>query len=111
MTTPCSPGPCPLLGPSRPADNHDVGEAYLSKRVLQAIAESHPEDGDFAVRRVDISRGWGDMVNVTIHAEADRSGAAGRGGTWRSGHARVVREAVERALAPERCRVSLLELG
>ena len=89
-----------------------MGEAHVTKRVLQAIAESHPEDGDFAVRRVDISRGWGDLVNVTIHAEADRS-EGGAGGTThrRSGHGRLLREAVERALAPERCRVSLLELG
>ena len=90
-----------------------MGEAFLSKRVLQAIAESHPDDGDFAVRRVDISRGWGDLVNVTIHAETDRSQEDGDGATAhrRSSHARLVREAVERALAPERCRVSLLELG
>ena len=90
-----------------------MGEAFLSKRVLQAIAESHPDDGDFAVRRVDISRGWGDLVNVTIHAEADRSRVHDAGATARrrSSHAHLVREAVERALAPERCRVSLLELG
>ena len=87
-----------------------MGEAHLSKRVLQAIADAHPENGDFAVRRVDISRGWGDLVNVTIHAEPDRSGPpAGDGLARRSGHGHAVRQAVERALAPERCRVSLLE--
>ena len=80
----------------------------MSERVLQAIADSHPAEGDFAVRRVDISRGWGDLVNVTIHAASDRSpGAAAH----RRTQARAVREAVERALAPERCRVSLLEVG
>jgi hypothetical protein len=81
----------------------------VSKRVLQAIAEAHPEGGEFAVRRVDISRGWGNLVNVTIHTEPAATGSEGAAGR-RSSHARAVREAVERALAPERCRVSLFEL-
>jgi len=85
----------------------------LSKRVLQAIAEAHPDDGGFAVRRVDISRGWGDLVNVIIHVEPDRSWRVNYGAATqqRGGHAGALREAVERALAPERCRVNLLELG
>jgi len=108
-----SEGLCPLLIPGHGADNLAVGEAHVSKRVLQAIAEAHPEDGSFAVRRVDISRGWGNLVNVTIHTEPDRSWTLydGPEAPSRRGHARAVREAVERALAPERCRVSLLELG
>ncbi len=90
-----------------------MSEAHLSKRVLLAIAESHPDHGEFAVRRVDISRGWGNLVNVTIHTLPDRSWdrADGAGGRRRGPHAQAVREAVERALAPERCRVSVLDVG
>jgi hypothetical protein len=78
-------------------------EASLVKRVLRAIADAHPEEGSFAVTRVDISRGWGDLVNVTLHARQDTA----RG----PGHARDVRQAVERALGTERFRVRFQETG
>ncbi len=78
-------------------------EPVLVKRVLQAVADAHPEEGSFAVTRVDIHRGWGNLVNVTIHAARDPQRPAG--------HARAIRDAVERALGTERFRVSLQEAG
>lgn len=78
-----------------------MGEAALSKRVLQAVVDAHPDDGSFAVTRVDIKRGWGNLVNVTIHV--------GRHDDCAVGHARAVRDAVERALGTERFRVRLRE--
>ncbi len=80
-----------------------VVEAGMVKRVLQAVADAHPPEGTFAVTRVDISRGWGDLVNVTIHAD--------RGGSGPTGHARAIRDAVELALGKERFRVRLQEAG
>jgi hypothetical protein len=43
-----------------------VPGATDTKRVLQALADAHPDRGDFAVTRMDIHRGWGGVANVTI---------------------------------------------
>jgi hypothetical protein len=71
----------------------------LVKRVLRAVADAHPEAGAFAVRRVEIKKGWGDLINVTIQAVQE----PGQGNE----EARQVRAAVERVLGSERFRVSL----
>ena len=71
--------------------------AIVTKRVLQALADAHPDGGDFSVTRVDIHRGWGDIVYVTIFG-VDPAGPCG---------GREVREAVERSLGAERFRVRL----
>ena len=82
----------------------------MSKRVLGAIAASHPDAGSYAVHAVEITRGWGDLVNVTVHASRDGTApTTGSGRPSRSDEARAIRTAVEEALAPERCRVSVLE--
>ncbi len=78
-------------------------EPALARRVLQAVAEAHPVEGTFAVTRVDISRGWGNLVNVTIHAARDPERPAC--------HARAIRDAVEHALGTERFRVRLQDAG
>ncbi len=74
-------------------------EAKVSKEVLRAVADAHPDGGSFVVTKVEIHRGWGDLVNVTIFAGTNP------GGTVR--HGRDVRDAVERALGSERFRVRL----
>ena len=78
-------------------------EAKLTKEVLQALADAHPEGGSFVVTKVEIHRGWGDLVNVTIFAGPDQGNAAGLG--------RALRDAVERALGPERFLVRLEMAG
>ncbi len=73
-----------------------VVAAKVSKEVLRAVADAHPDGGNFVVTKVEIHRGWGDLVNVTIFA-----------GTNPDGTARHVRDAVEQALGSERFRVRL----
>lgn len=76
-----------------------VVEAKVSKEVLRALADADPDGGNFVVTKVEIHRGWGDLVNVTIFAGAHPEGTAG--------HGRDIRDAVERALGSERFRVRL----
>ena len=78
------------------------------KRVFQAIAAAHPEEGHFTVHRVDIRRGWGNLLNVTIHADA--GGTASDSATL-SAAGQAIRKSVEHALGPERSRVSLVEIS
>jgi hypothetical protein len=68
----------------------------VTRRVFMAIAGAHPDGSAYEISRVDVRRGWGDIVNVTIH-----------GGRDPQGHGRVIREAVERALETERHSVRL----
>ena len=70
--------------------------AAVTTRIFRAIADAHPDDSDFEISRVEIRDGWGDIVNVTIH-----------GGHDPQGHGRPIREAVERALDPDRHSVRL----
>jgi len=70
--------------------------------VLQALADAHPDGGDFAVTRVDIHRGWGGVVNVTIFGLNPASP---------QGNGRELRAAWERSLGSERFRVRLGESG
>ena len=72
--------------------------ATVTKRVLGAVADTHPEGGDFAVTRVDIHRGWGGVVNVTIFGLDPARPCCG---------GRELREAVERSLGSERFRFRL----
>jgi hypothetical protein len=68
----------------------------VTKRVLRAIADAHPDGSGYEISRVEIARGWGDVVYVTIS-----------GGRDPEGHGRAIREAVERVLAPSRHNVRL----
>ena len=85
---------------SSPHTGRVVG-ATVTKRVLRALADSHPDGGDGPVTRVDIHRGWGGVVYVTIFG-IDPAGPSG---------GREVREAVERSLGAERFRVRLEASG
>jgi hypothetical protein len=76
-----------------------VVDAKVSKEVLRALADAHPDGGSFVVTKVEIHRGWGDLVNVTIFAGSDHDSMTSLG--------RAVRDAVEHALGPERFRVRL----
>jgi len=78
-----------------------VPGAEVTKRVLQALGDAHPDDGDFTVTRVDIDRGWGGVVNVTIFAAFHPGDGGGR----------ALRESVEQSLGAERFRVRLHEAG
>ena len=68
----------------------------ITRRVFVAIADAHPDGSAYEISRVDIRRGWGNVVNVTIHGGGDPQG-----------HGRVIREAIERALETERHSVRL----
>lgn len=70
--------------------------AAVTKRIFLAIADAHPDDSDYEISKVEIDHGWGDIINVTI-----------RGGHDPQNHGRAIREAVERALDPERRSVRL----
>ena len=52
--------------------------ATVTKRVLQALADAHPDGGDFSLTRVDIHRGWGGVVYVTIFGVDPASPCGGR---------------------------------
>lgn len=93
-----------LTATSRCHHTGPVVDAHISRRVLQAIADAHPREGSFTVRRVDIQRGWGDLIHVTIHV----AGGGDDGGTS-IGHRMTVRNAVEQALDSRRHRVTLLD--
>ena len=45
----------------------------MTKRVLSAIAEVLPDDGHNYLTKVDIRRGWGDVLNVQLHATMPRT--------------------------------------
>ncbi len=77
--------------------------AGVTKRVLQALGDAHPDDGDFTVTRVDIDRGWGGVVNVTIFASFHPGNGNGDG--------RALRDSVERSLGAERFCVRLHDAG
>jgi len=78
-----------------------VPGAAVTKRVLQALGNAHPDGGDFAVTRVDIDRGWGGVVNVTIFAPFHPG----------NGDGRALRDSVERSLGTERFCVRLQDSG
>jgi hypothetical protein len=39
----------------------------MTKRVLSAIVQALPDDGHNYLTKVDIRRGWGDVLNVQLH--------------------------------------------
>jgi hypothetical protein len=42
----------------------------VTKRVLSGLANAMPEKGYNFITRIDIGRGWGDMILVTIYSSA-----------------------------------------
>ncbi len=70
--------------------------ALITKPVLRAIADAHPDGSAYEISRVEIKEGWGSVVYVTIF-----------GGSDPQGHGPEIRGAVERALSPHRHNVRL----
>ena len=46
--------------------------AETTTKILQALLETHPTDGQGVITGLDIQQGWGDMVQVHIYAGRDR---------------------------------------
>jgi hypothetical protein len=47
----------------------------VTKRVLSAIAQVVPDDGQTHLTRIDIRPGWGNILNVRLHTPMARSAA------------------------------------
>jgi tryptophan synthase beta subunit len=73
----------------------------MTKRVLTAIAEVLPDDGHAYLAKVDIRRGWGNVLNVRLHTTM-RPTEAGRELGER------LRDAVDQALEDERHLVEIV---
>ncbi len=67
----------------------------MTKRVLSSIAEVLPDDGHNYLTKVDIRRGWGDVLNVQVHTTMTRA----EGGRVLG---EKLRDAVHEALRDER---------
>ena len=67
----------------------------MTKRVLSAIAQVLPDDGHHYLTKVDIRRGWGDILNVQLHTTMPRTESGREFG-------QKLREAIDEALRDER---------
>jgi hypothetical protein len=67
----------------------------VTKSVLSAIAQVLPDDGHNYLTKLDIRRGWGDVLHVRLHTTVPPS-AAGREFGDR------LRDAIGQALGDER---------
>ena len=85
----------------RPWTSEDAGRAEEMKRALTAIAEGLPDLDHNYLTKVDISRGWGDILNVRLHTTLPHSEA------WR-GFGDQVRSALDETLADERHHVEIV---
>jgi hypothetical protein len=45
----------------------------MTKRVFEAIAQVLPDDGHNYLTKVDVRRGWGDILNVRLHTTMPRN--------------------------------------
>ncbi|MDA8310477.1 MAG: hypothetical protein M0Z46_07665 [Actinomycetota bacterium] len=50
-----------------------VVAAATTRRVLEALAQALPEDGEDLVTRVDIRNGWAGAVHVRVHSLLSRA--------------------------------------
>ncbi|HEY1651672.1 MAG TPA: hypothetical protein VGG09_07295 [Acidimicrobiales bacterium] len=73
--------------------------ADLNKRILHALADTLTDDTDYGFTGIEVRRGWGGIVTVTIHGEAD-DGVPGAPG-------RALLRAVDEAIGSERHTVRL----
>lgn len=78
-----------------------MGGTGVTKRVLSAIAQVVPDDGQTHLTRIDIRPGWGNILNVRLHTPMARSAAGQEFGA-------KVREAVDHALGDERHSVEIV---
>ncbi len=67
----------------------------MTKRVLSAIAQVLPDDGHHYLTKVDVRRGWGDVLNVQLYTTMPRT-EDGRG------IGEKLRDAIDEALRDER---------
>jgi RNA binding exosome subunit len=67
----------------------------MTKRVLSAIAQVLPDDGHNYLTKVDIRRGWGDVLNVQLHTTMSRTEGGRALGE-------KLRDAIDEALRDER---------
>lgn len=73
----------------------------MTKRVLSAIAEVLPDDGHNYLTKVDIRRGWGDVLNVQLHTTMPRTEGGRELGE-------KLRDAIDKALRDERHLVEIV---
>jgi len=70
----------------------------MTKKVLAAIAEVLPDNGHHHISRLDVRRGWGDILNIRLHATtADGEGLEAR-----------LREAIEKAVGDQRHSIEIV---
>jgi hypothetical protein len=70
----------------------------VTKRILEAIAEVLPDDGHHHISRLDVRRGWGNILNIRIHATT----TAGEGLKVK------LREAIEKAVGDQRHSIEIV---
>ncbi len=69
-------GPLPLAVAGAARHPRDVVAASEGKQVLQAVAESLPDDGENVLTKLEVYEGWGDILVVRLHV-SDRAGDRG----------------------------------
>jgi hypothetical protein len=75
-----------------------------TKHILSAIADALPDDGRIYITKVEIHPGWGDIVNIRLHAPAVRSEAVPE--EWRT-----LRSGISSALGEMRHSVDIVWEG
>jgi hypothetical protein len=73
----------------------------MTRRVLSAIAQVLPDDDHHYLTKVDIRRGWGDVLNVRLHTTMTRTEGGRELG-------QKLRDAVGEALEHERHLVEIV---
>jgi hypothetical protein len=73
----------------------------MTKRILSAIAQVLPDDDQNYLTKIDIRRGWGDVLNVRLHTTMPRTEYGREFG-------QRLREAIGEALGEERHLVEIV---
>ena len=73
----------------------------MTRRVLAAVAQVLPDDGQNHLTRLDIHHGWGDTLNVRLHTTMPQSAIGREFGV-------KLREAVDGALIDQRHTVEIV---
>ncbi|HWD55789.1 MAG TPA: hypothetical protein VG346_11740 [Acidimicrobiales bacterium] len=73
--------------------------AKVHQRILHALADTLTDDADYVFTGIEVHKGWGGVISVTIYGETE-SGVPGAPG-------RTLVHAVEEAIGPERQHVKL----
>jgi hypothetical protein len=75
--------------------------AGVTKCALSVIAEVLPDDGHGHLTKIDIRRGWGNVLNIRLHTTMPRTEAGQRFGDQ-------LRNAMSQALGDERLSVEIV---